>query len=191
MPTDRAHSHDPHASRSGTRRGGGDTARLVGWVEWELRDRDGHVKASGWGRNLVTDRGDEYAALLFAGQAETLITGMRLGTDGTAPAKSGTGAAIVTYVAGSAKALDTGYPDTSDKGAGSGHRATYQITWASGEATQSDPTIKEVVLTNEDPISDVAGAEGDTIARFLLDPEVAKGSDDTLEVTWHYDVLGA
>ena len=122
------------------------------------------------------------------GTGEDVATGMRLGTGTTAPAKNGAGAAIVTYVSGSSKAFDATFPSVSDKGAGAGHRITHQTTWDAGEATNS--ALAEVVITNI-AIADVAGTAGDTLSRALLDPAVAKGEDDTLEVEWHHDFQGA
>jgi len=140
------------------------------------------------GRNLVTQYGDQYygdrAAAIGSIDA---VTGMRLGTGSTAAAKTGAGAAIVTYLSASQKALAGSYPQSSlESGA---RRITYQCVWAPGEATSS--TIREVVLTNEDPLTNVAGVAGDTVSRFVFPSNIDKQAADTLTVTWHHDLLGA
>ena len=170
------------------RRPTADTAGVRGHGVARIIGPDGTVKAEAPFTNLVTDTGDEVIAEALAGDSPDLVTGMRLGDDNTAPAKSGAGAAIVSYVSGSAQALDATYPQTSDKGGGDGHRVTYRVTWDAGDATEDG--IIEVVLTNA-AISDVAGTAANTVARALLSSAVNKGVDDSLEVTWHVDILGA
>ena len=61
--------------------------------------------------------------------ASATPTGMKLGTGSTAPAKSGAGAAVVTYLTGSNKAFDATFP-TAVAGV-----VTYKRTYAAGEAT--------------------------------------------------------
>lgn len=114
-------------------------------------------------------------------------TGMRLGTGATAAAKTGAGAAIVTYVTGSNKAPDASFPTSALNS--SSRRITYQSSWAAGVATASG--IAEAVMTFESPLTDVAGTAANTIARAVLASTVNKGASDTLQVTWTQDLLGA
>jgi hypothetical protein len=150
---------------------------------------DGEIKQQVAFKNLITDTGDLVYATRGVGTGASVATGMRLGTGATAPAKSGAGAAIVTYVSASNVAFDGGFPALSDKGVGAGHRIAHQSTWAAGVATATG--LAEVVITNETPLTNVAGTAANTIARALLSPTVDKGADDTLEVTWNHDFLGA
>ncbi len=115
------------------------------------------------------------------------VTGMRLGTGTTAVAKTGAGAAIVTYTATSQKALDATYPLSTLQG--SSRRIRYFVTWGAGVATANN--IAEAVITNETPLSDVAGTAANTIARALLSPTVSKGASDTLTIDWAHDILGS
>jgi hypothetical protein len=153
-----------------------------------LTDADGEIKYEEWGSNLVTDYGDQFVAEREYLDATDIITGMRLGTGATAAAKAGAGGAIVTYISGSQEALDAAATD-SDKGAGSGHRTQYVCTWVAADVTNS--AIAEVVLTNENPITDVAGALGNTPARFVFSSTIDKQAGDELVVTWQLDKLGA
>lgn len=115
------------------------------------------------------------------------VTGMRLGTGTTAVAKTGAGAAIVTYITGSALALDASYPASSLSG--SSRQIQYKRTWAAGVATSA--AISEAVITIETPLTDAAGSAANTISRALLDPVVNKGAGDSLAIVWNHLLLGA
>ena len=138
--------------------------------------------------NLVTQYGDQFYGERAHGiGSHDAVTGMRLGTGTTAPAKTGAGAAIVTHITGSNKALNGTYPQSSlESGA---RRITFQSTWDPGEATNS--AIAEVALTNLTPIGTGAGTAGDTLARVVFSPTINKQAGDTLTVTWSHDILGA
>lgn len=180
----------PH--RSGLTRGRvrPEQVAVRGVVEARLFGPDGTLKQYETGSNLVTDHGDEHIARRIFDDAFNIVTGMRLG-DQVAPAaaaKNGAGAAIQQYLTGSNEALDA--PAThSDKGAGAGYRATHVCTWIAGDIT--DPAISEVVLTDETPLTDVAGTAANTVARFVFGATIDKQAGDSLEVTWHIDILGA
>jgi hypothetical protein len=154
-----------------------------------LFDEHGRLKDHHGFTNLVTTVGDEVYAKRASGIASPpgAATGMRLGTGTTAVAKTGAGAAIVTYVSGSSVAIDATFPSTAAQG--SGWRITYRTTWNAGVATAN--SISEAVLTNEASLTNVAGTAANTIARVLLSPTVNKASTDTLVVTWNHDFLGA
>ncbi len=155
----------------------------------ELFGPDGDLLQEVEFTNLVTDTGDLYYAQRGASGTPTAPTGMRLGTGTTAVAKNGAGAAIVTYVTSSQVALSGGTPTAAAKAAGTGARITWQATWGAGVATAN--SIAEVVLTNESPLTNVAGTAANTLSRALLSPTVNKGANDTLVVTWYHDLLGA
>ncbi len=118
------------------------------------------------------------------------VTGMKLGTGTTAVAKSGAGAAIVTYVGSltASKALDANFP-TSTRDV-PGCQIAYKTTWNAGEAT-SGTNWGEVVLTNETALADDAGTAANTIARALISPTQAKLAGDVMSITWNQIALGA
>ncbi len=161
---------------------------IRGLVEVRLFGSDGTLKHQEEGENLVTDYGDEHIGERIALDSQDIITGMRLGTGATAASKSGAGAAIVTYESGSQEALDA-VATGSDKGAGLGWRQTHVCTWIAGDVTEV--ALAETVLTDENPITDTAGVVGDTVARFVFGATIDKQAGDSLEITWHIDVLGA
>ncbi|MCA1845556.1 MAG: hypothetical protein LC792_20665 [Actinobacteria bacterium] len=182
------------AIASGRRRDARELARLgiTGVGRWTLSGPDGTRRGLlvvGAFDNLITDVGDQYYASRGASVAVNVPTGMRLGTGTTAVAKNGAGAAIVTYAAGSNRALDGGYPTAASKGAGLGWRVNWQSTWAAGVATANG--LAEAVISNETPLTDVAGTAANTISRALLSPTVNKGSLDSLVITWGHDLTGA
>ena len=163
-------------------------AGITGKLEWVLTDENGKIKAQGFTKNLVTNTGDQY----YAGRAAlssglpSQVTGFRLGTGSTAVAKSGAGAAIVTYLSGSNKANDASFP-TVVAGV-----VTWKRTYAPGEATSASP-ITEVVLNTDTIANDNAttATAANTIARALLSGVASKAAGDTLTLTWTHTILGA
>ncbi len=155
----------------------------------ELFGPDGELKYREEAENLVTDYGDEHVGERMYDDTQDNVVGMRLGTDsGTAASKAGAGAAIVAYISGSNEDLDA-TPIGVDKGAGLGWRVPHICTWIAGDVTNS--TINEVVLSDETPLTDVAGVVGDTVARFIFGSTIDKQAGDSLVVTWNVDFLGA
>lgn len=180
---------DVLSSASGFNRGPDDASGITGHGYFELFDENGELKELGEFSNLITQIGDQYFGERAAGigSPPAQVSGMRLGTGTTAVAKTGAGAAIVTYVTGSNKAIDGSFPTSALSG--SSRRIQWKTTWAAGEATAN--SIAEVVITNEATLTNVAGTAANTVSRALLSPVVNKGASDTLSVTWSHDILGA
>jgi hypothetical protein len=167
-----------------------DSAGIVGDITVERFDADGNLIESYKGKNLVTQVGDQVYGERGGGVsgAPAAPTGMKLGTGGTAVAKTGAGAALVTYLSGSNKAFDATYPLSALNG--SSRRITYKRTYAAGEATTAS-AITEVVVVNETIATDATSAAAATISRALITGISAKGASDTLAITWNQDLLGA
>jgi hypothetical protein len=165
-----------------------DPSGIYGVVTAVLTGPDGEEKARCVTKNLVTAVGDQY----YAGRAAlssglpAQVTGFRLGTGSTAVAKTGAGAAIVTYLTGSNKANDATFPTAS------GGVVTWKRTYAPGEATSASP-ITEVVLNTDTIANDNAttATAANTIARALLSGIASKAAGDTLTITWTHTLLGA
>lgn len=165
-----------------------ETTGITGVVVAELRGPDGELKGRCETHNLVTAVGDQYyagRAALTAG-LPAQVTGFRLGTGSTATAKTGAGAAIVTYLATSNKANDSGFP-TVVAGV-----VTWKRTYAPTEATTASP-ITEVVLNTDTIANDNAttATAANTIARALLTGIGSKAAGDTLTITWTHTIVGA
>ena len=165
-----------------------DRVGFGGMVTVELFGPGGELKYSESGYNLVTDHGDEHVGNRMRLDATQIVTGMRLGTGVTAAAKSGAGGAIVTYEPASQEALDA-VAGGADLGGGSGWRISHVCTWVAGDVIEV--ALAEVVLTDESPLTDVAGVVGDTVARFVFAATIDKQAGDSLVVTWNVDFLGA
>ena len=158
---------------------------IEGIVEWELRGPNGEIKSAGKVRNLITSVGDQYYAgrAALSSSLPAQVTGMKLGTGSTAPAKSGAGAALVTYLTDSHQAIDGSYP-TAAAGV-----VTHRVTYAAGKATTASP-ITEVVLVT-DTLANATSSAANTIARALLSGIGSKGAGDSLQITWTHTLLGA
>jgi hypothetical protein len=139
--------------------------------------------------NVGTALGAGSAFGTAQGLTTPAATGMKLGTGGTAVAKTGAGAALVTYLSGSNKAFDATFPQSSIPG--SARRITYKRTYAPGEATTAS-AITEAVIVNDALITtDATSTAANTISRILVTGISAKASTDTLTSTWNHDLLGA
>ncbi len=160
-----------------------DQSTIHGLVVAELRGPDGKLKARCETRNLITAVGDQF----YAGRAALLsglpaqVTGMKLGAGSTAVAKTGAGAALVTYLSNSHQALST---PTAVAGV-----VTFVATFAAGKATTASPITEAVLCT--DTLADATSVAANTIARVLLTGIGSKGASDTLTVTWTHTILGA
>lgn len=112
--------------------------------------------------------------------------GMKLGSGSTAVAKTGAGAALVTYLTGSDQIFDATYPQSS---LSTGRVITYKVTYAAGTATTASPITEAVIFL--DFLADATSTAANTIARALLAGIGSKGALDTLTLTWTHTMLGA
>jgi hypothetical protein len=163
-----------------------DVSGLIGEVTVELRDAEGNLKSRCVTKNLVTSIGDAVYAGRGAGVtgAAAAPTGMKLGSGSTAVAKTGAGAALVTYLSGSNKAFDATFPSIA------ANVVTYKRTYAAGEATTASP-ITEAVIVNDTIGTDATSTAANTVARVLLPGIGSKGASDTLTITWTHTLTGA
>jgi hypothetical protein len=166
-----------------------DEAGLRGFAHCVLRNGDGEISYEAILGNKITNIGDQYYGERAAGitSPPNQVTGMRLGTGTTAVAKTGAGAALVTYKSGSNAAIAGGFPTSSIPS--TARRISWKASWAAGVAT--DAALAEAVIVNDTIATDATSSAANTIARLLLSPTVAKGAADTLELTWSHDLEGA
>ena len=166
---------------------------LRGLVRIELFDGDGQLKDFREADNLITDTGDGYyagmAIALVAPAAPaqpTKLTGMKLGTGVTAAAKSGAGAALVTYITGSNNLFDTSWPVKVDLGAGLGQVGEYKTSWLAGDVTNA--AITEAVVVN-DAATDATSTAANTHHRITF-TALNKLAADSLVISWRVKMLG-
>lgn len=162
---------------------------IKGTVTWELRGPNGELKNSGQVHNLVTQVGDQIYGERGGGVsgAPAAPTGMHLGTGSTAVAKTGAGAAIVTYLSGSNQAFDGSYPASSLST--TKRRITYRVTYAAGTATTAS-AITEVAIVNATIATNSTTTAANTMSRAIISPG-AKAAGDSLTVTWTHDLEGS
>jgi hypothetical protein len=154
---------------------------------------DGDLKEVREVGNLITDSGDLYYAAMAialvtpaAPAQPTKMTGMKLGTGVTAVAKSGAGAALVTYITGSNNPFDATWPVTSNLGAGLGVLGQYKTSWLAGDVTNA--AITEAVIVN-DAAADATSTAANTSHRITF-TAINKLSTDSLVITWSAKFLG-
>lgn len=171
-----------------------DGAGLVGFGTAVLLDGDGKVSRVEPFWNLITTAGDQYYAQKAivgvapaAATAPTAAAGMKLGTGTTAAAKSGAGAALITYIANSNNPFDATFPSASAVGGDGGWYANYKTSWAAGDVTNA--AIAEVVIVN-DAGTDATATAANTYARATF-TAINKTASDSLAITWTHKFLGA
>lgn len=167
-----------------------DVNTIRGTLIVELFGEDGDLLERFEGHNVVTQVGDQMYGERGGGVTSppAAPTGMRLGTGAGLATKTGTGAALTTYLTGSNKAFDATYPQSSLSSAG--RRVTYKCTYGAGVATSTDP-ITEAVLVNDTIATNATSTAANTIARIAIVGITAKGAGQTLTLVWSHDVSGA
>jgi hypothetical protein len=160
-----------------------------GSVLVQLFDKFGNLKDERKQGNLITTAGDEYyakrgaAAVTPAAPSDvTKVTGMKLGTGATAAAKSGAGAALVTYESGSNNPFDATWPQLVDLASDTGWQIQYKTTWAAGDVTET--ALTEAVIVN-DAGTDATTTAANTISRVTF-TAINKTASDTLVITWNH-----
>lgn len=166
---------------------------LVGFGVVLLENPDGIVDLDAFA-NLITTAGDQYYAQKgivgvapAAPSAPTAMSGMKLGTGTTAAAKSGAGAALVTYITGSNNPFDASFPTSSAVGGDTGWNANYKTSWLAADVTNS--AITEAVIVN-DAATDATSTAANTASRVVFTAK-NKTVDDSLVITWSHKFLGA
>lgn len=170
-------------------RDGAELLTVRGLVVAEMFDVDGNRIGYCRSSNLITRIGDQYLMERATGISSppAQVTGMKLGTGSTAVAKTGAGAALITYLTDSHQAIDATFPASSLNS--TARRITWRTTWAAGKATSASTPITEAVLVNE-TLADSTSAASATVARILLTGIGSKQASDSLVVTWTWDLEG-
>ena len=155
----------------------------------QLFDDHGHLKDERRIGNLITTAGDEYyakrgaAGVLPAAPGDvTKVDGMKLGTGATAAAKSGAGAALVTYETASNNPFDASFPAFVDLASDTGWQIQYKTTWGPGDVTEA--ALTEAVIV-KDATADATSSAANTIARVVFSA-INKTATDTLVITWNH-----
>ena len=155
----------------------------------QLFGPDGELKHEEIVGNLITTAGDEYyakrggAGVSPAAPADvTKVDGMKLGTGATAAAKSGAGAALVTYETGSNNPFDSTFPQFVDLSGDTGWQIQYKTTWGAGDVTET--ALTEAVIVT-DATTDATSSAANTKSRIVF-TAINKTASDTLVITWNH-----
>lgn len=172
----------------------GSRVGMLGVARVTLWSPDGSVKSMEVVKNLITDAGDLYYATRAASAVApaapsdaTKMTGMKLGTGTTAAAKSGAGAAIVTYLTASNLVFQSTFPVVNNLGGGLGCEVEYKVTWGAGVATNG--AITEAAMVN-DAATNATTTAANTAARITF-TAINKLAADVLVIDWKHKFLGA
>lgn len=162
---------------------------IRGTLTIEIHNADGTLDQRFEARNLVTQVGEQMYGERGAGVTSppSAPTGMKLGTGTGIPTKVGAGSSLATYLAGSNKAFDSGFPSSA---LSTSRRITYKCTYGAGVATSADP-ITEAVIVNDTIATDATSSAANTIARISVTGIAAKTSGQTLTATWNHDISGS
>ncbi len=149
-----------------------------------LHKKDGSKKVIK-GKNIVTDEGDIYYAQKVSGETTDFETPyLRLGTGTDTPAKTDTD--VTTYITGSAKIVDSGFPqrNNADPGNTDGgvDTVTWKITYALGDLNTTG--------ISEGAIVDDATSPTKAICHFLFSSAFDVADTDQLTVYVNHTFTG-
>lgn len=163
-----------------------------------ITDRDGKKKTVGLnpgdklrihGVNIVTNDGDTYYAQSACGETPTddfdgASSGLRLGSDNTAPTKSDTD--VTTFLSGTAHALDATYEKTNDGDTDNTGAGVDVVTWRFSYTT-SEGNATGII---EGAIVDDKTTPTAALTHFLFAASFNKTSSDTLKVFVNHTMNG-
>ncbi len=134
--------------------------------------------------NIVTNAGDQYYAEAAVGAPSWSVAGMRLGTGTNAPTKNDTD--VTTFLNGSGKAIDAGYPttndsDTDNSGAGI-DVVSWRVSYTTAEANGNN--ISELAIV------DNLTAPTKALTHALFAAAFNKTNNDTLKVFVNHTMNG-
>lgn len=139
------------------------------------------------GCNIVTNDGDQYYAQMSCGETPTddfAAGGMRLGTNNTSPTKTDTD--VTTFLSGSGKSIDAGYPKTNDDDADNTGAGVDIATWRESYGTGEANGTGIIELAVVDNITTPTAA----LTHALFGASFDKTSSDTLKVFVNHTMNG-
>jgi hypothetical protein len=139
--------------------------------------------------NIVTNDGDLYYAQSIVADTPTddfdaAASGLRLGSDNTAPTKSDTD--VTTFLSGSAIDLESGYPKVNDDDSDNTGSGTDIVSWKYYYDT-SEGNVSNII---EGAIVDDRTTPTAALTHFLFAGSFSKTSSDTLKVFVNHTING-
>jgi hypothetical protein len=161
-------------------------AGATGHVTWELRGPDGELKGTGHFHNTITQVGDQVLAERAVGITTTAAAnGVKLGSGTTAEAKTGAGAALVSYLPDSHIAL----PAPTSNVVSNKRQLVFTMVWPAGKATAAGNITEAAIVNDYASGTNATSTAANTLARVLLSPTVpSKAAGDSLTLTWTWNI---
>jgi len=155
--------------------------QIIGRVIAILENKKTGHKRIIHGLNVITNDGDKYYAQSAVAEAPTddfdgASSGLRLGSDNTAPDKADDD--VTTFLAGSGHALDATYPKTADPDGDNSGAGVDIVTWRFSYLT-SEGNVDAII---EGAIVDDKTTPTKALTHFLFAASFNKTSSDTLKV---------
>ncbi len=137
------------------------------------------------GKNIVTDEGDIYYAQKVTGETTDFETPyLRLGTGTSTPAKTDTD--VTTYITGSARAVDSGFPQRNNADPGNTDGGVDTVTWKISYALGDLNTTG----ISEGAIVDDGASPTKAICHFLFSSAFDVADTDQLTVYVNHTFTG-
>ena len=163
--------------------------QIIGRVIAVLENKKTGEKKIIHGLNIVTNDGDTYYAQSAVAEAvdddfDGASSGLRLGSDNTAPDKVDTD--VTTFLSGSAHALDATYPRTDDPDSDNSGADVDIVTWRFSYLT-SEGNVDAII---EGAIVDDKTTPTAALTHFLFAALFNKTASDTLKVFVNHTFTG-
>lgn len=139
-----------------------------------------------YGKNIVTDDGDEYYATAVPGSASWAVTGMRLGSDPASADVAKGDTDVNSFLSGTEQAIDAGYPMTDDDDSdnvSSVDILTWRVSYGSSASNVDSIGEVSIVDSNTGPVK--------ALCHAVFAAAFSKTSDDTLKVFVNHQFLGS
>jgi hypothetical protein len=162
---------------------------IAGTVVAVLRNQALGLELAIPGLNIVTNDGDQYYAQMVCAETPTddfdgASSGLRLGSDNTAPTKSDTD--VTTFLSGSAHGLDAGYEKSDDDDSDNTGAGVDVVTWRYSYTT-AEGNVSGII---EGAIVDNTTTPTAALTHFLFAASFNKTSSDTLKVFVNHTMNG-
>lgn len=163
--------------------------RIVGRVLAVLENVKTGERLLVHGVNIITDKGDKYYAQMACAEAPTddfdgANSGLRLGSNNTAPTKSD--GDVTTFLSGTSHALDATYERTADPDTDNTGSGVDIVTWRFSYLT-SEGNANGII---EGAIVDNRTTPTGALTHFLFAASFDKTSSDTLKVFVNHQMNG-
>jgi hypothetical protein len=139
-----------------------------------------------FGKNIITNDGDQYYAEASVGSESWSVAGMRMGSDPASADVAKGDTDVNSFLAGTNKAIDAGYPKTDDDDSdnvSSVDIVTWRVSYAAGDANVNSISEVSLVDSHAGPVK--------ALCHAVFAAPFNKTSDDTLKVFINHTFEGS